>query len=54
MKTREQKAKEAAVRQAKRDGRTPEQQIELLKNRMGASAKEIARLEKQIAEKEVK
>lgn len=48
MKTREQKRKEAETRQARRNGRTNEQQIELLKNRMGSSSKEINRLQIQI------
>ena len=48
MKNKEQRRREAAERQAKRDARTPAQQLEFLKNRMGDSKKETIKLQKQI------
>jgi hypothetical protein len=45
MKTKETKQKEAAARQAKRNGRTDEQQLTRLQQVPGAAAKEINRLE---------
>lgn len=46
---KEERRQQAEVRQANRNERTPEQQIELIKQRPGKSRKEYARINRGIA-----
>jgi len=46
MKRHERRRAEAAIRQAERDARTPEEQIALILSRPGNSARELKRIAK--------